>query len=359
MLIDRYVVREVALPFAVTVLLLLAVFTAFSLGRYLVEANAGLLRIPEVAKLTALKALIAFEVLVPLSFYFAVLIGLGRLHSDSEIYAMRSGGISERRLLRPIMVMALFIALAVGAFSVFVRPWAYVATYAIKAEAVASADVERIKPAQFFVFEKENRTVFIERFSNDGRYMHGVFIRTRTRDALQIITARLGEMRDLDEADRHRIVLQDAQIHQKSDDGPDFQARIGRLEVWMPARIANSPHDTPEATRTSLLLGSAMHPDRAEFQWRLSTPVSTLLLALLAMPLSNSQPRGGRYARLLLALVVYAVYFSLLDMGRNWVKLGEAANIWWVPAMLTMAVLALYFPWRKFRHTRRLRKHFS
>jgi len=92
--------------------------------------------------------------------------------------------------------------------------------------------------------------------------------------------------------------------------------------------------------------------DRAEYQWRLSTPVSTLLLALLAVPLSRSQPRQGRYARLLLAVVVYAVYFSVLDISRNWVQQETADSIWWVTATLALGVLALYVPWRKIRGKR-------
>jgi len=85
----------------------------------------------------------------------------------------------------------------------------------------------------------------------------------------------------------------------------------------------------------------------AEFQWRLSTPLSALLLALLAIPLSRSKPRQGRYARMLAALVIYAVYFNLMDVGRTWVEMGTRQNIWWVPGLLALLVLVLYLPWGK------------
>ncbi|MFN2164802.1 MAG: LptF/LptG family permease, partial [Anaerolineae bacterium] len=67
------------------------------------------------------------------------------------------------------------------------------------------------------------------------------------------------------------------------------------------------------------------------------------------IPMSRSRPRQGRYARMLLALVIYAVYFNLLDVARTWVELGKASGIWWAPASLAVLVVALYLPWRKLR----------
>ena len=94
MIIDRYLRREISMPFLAVSVVLAAIFVTYSLTRFLIDANAGLLRPSEVLQLTFLKSLISLEVLLPLSLYLSVLIGLGRLHSDSEIYAMRSSGIN-------------------------------------------------------------------------------------------------------------------------------------------------------------------------------------------------------------------------------------------------------------------------
>ncbi|HMB58757.1 MAG TPA: LptF/LptG family permease, partial [Xanthomonadales bacterium] len=143
MIIDRYMVREVGLPFLVVASVLVIIFSTYSLTRYLVDANAGLLMAGEVVRLTALRSLVSLEVLLPLSFYFAIIIGMGRLYSDSEIYAMRSSGISEHRMMRPVMLLALVLAVLTGVLSVLVRPWAYDRSYEIQAEAKASSEVDR------------------------------------------------------------------------------------------------------------------------------------------------------------------------------------------------------------------------
>ena len=60
--------------------------------------------------------------------------------------------------------------------------------------------------------------------------------------------------------------------------------------------------------------------------------------------MSRSRPRQGRYAKMLLALVIYAVYFNLLDVSRSWVEQGSASHIWWVPGLLALLVVGMYVP---------------
>ncbi|MGA9574813.1 MAG: LptF/LptG family permease, partial [Lysobacterales bacterium] len=72
------------------------------------------------------------------------------------------------------------------------------------------------------------------------------------------------------------------------------------------------------------------------------------------IPLSRSRPRQGRYAKMLLALGIYAVYFNLLDVSRSWVEQGSIPYIWWVPGLLSLLVAGLYAPaFLKIRKDRR------
>ena len=75
-------------------------FTTYSMTRFLDKAADGLLRTSEVLQLTALKSVIAQEVLWPVSLYVALVIALGRLYSDWEMTALRSFGFAERQIVR-------------------------------------------------------------------------------------------------------------------------------------------------------------------------------------------------------------------------------------------------------------------
>jgi lipopolysaccharide export system permease protein len=348
MIIDRYLRHEISVPFLAVSAVLVAIFITFALTRFLIDANAGLLHASEVIQLTFLKALISLEILLPLSLYLAVMIGLGRLYSDSEIYAMRANGISEMRLLKPIVRFALLLAVLIALFSVFVRPWAYAESYRIKAQAEASTEVDRIHPARFYSFGNSGRTVFIKGISNEGTELDEVFIRTQKNGDLQVITSGAGRMEFDARPGYHRLKLSDVNVYKHVEDGPDAFAELGSFSLWIPAAAAKPVGYKTKSTSTFNLRDSSSTVDLAEFQWRMSTPLSALLLALLAIPLSRSKPRQGRYARMLAAIVIYAVYFNLLDVGRTWVESGDSPGIWWVPALLGLLVFVLYVPWLKF-----------
>ena len=110
-IIDHYLIREIVHPLLAICIALVVIFVTYSLSRLLVDADAGLLQVSEVVRLTLLKSIISLDVLLPLSLFLAVMTGLGRLYTDSEIYAMRASGISEARLLRPLMRLALVLAM--------------------------------------------------------------------------------------------------------------------------------------------------------------------------------------------------------------------------------------------------------
>jgi lipopolysaccharide export system permease protein len=78
----------------------------------------------------------------------------------------------------------------------------------------------------------------------------------------------------------------------------------------------------------------------AELQWRLSVPVSVILLALLAVPLSYSTPRQGRFGKLAVGIAIYIVYANLGQIVVSSIARGALPlwlGIWWVH----LALLAL------------------
>jgi lipopolysaccharide export system permease protein len=98
------------------------------------------------------------------------------------------------------------------------------------------------------------------------------------------------------------------------------------------------------ATPTAALIGSRDPEKRAELQWRLAMPVSVLVLLFLSVPLSKSSQRQGRYGRLVMAILLFVVYYNLLGAAKVWVEQGNVpawVGLWWVPALTVMLALVL------------------
>jgi lipopolysaccharide export system permease protein len=92
------------------------------------------------------------------------------------------------------------------------------------------------------------------------------------------------------------------------------------------------------AKSTWALLQSSVPTDRAELQWRVSLPLSLFVLGILAVPLSRSSPREGRYARLGIGLLIYLVYANVMAIASVWVP--DWLGMWWVHILFgTIAIL--------------------
>lgn len=334
MILDRYLIREIVLSSVLVAVALVGIFLGYSLTRFLTDAAGGLLKAVEVAHLTVYKGVIALEVLLPLALYFGLIVGLGRLDANAETAAMRAAGLSRRRLHRPLVVLSVLLAACVALLSTSVRPWAYDAMYALRAEAESSSELARIKPGRFYLFAEEERAVYVQAIERADGGLERVFIRTRADDATEVISARSGTLHAHETPDRHRLDLDEASVYKSVRDGLDVHAWFGRLTLYLAAERDVVRDYRAKSAATLALVDSTSARDRAELQWRLSTPVSTLLLALVALQLTATGPREGRYARLPAALAIYAVYYNLLGLGRSWVENGTTATLWWAPLVL-------------------------
>jgi lipopolysaccharide export system permease protein len=106
-----------------------------------------------------------------------------------------------------------------------------------------------------------------------------------------------------------------------------------------------SSRDLPYRTTRSLAW-SANRKEIAEFQWRLSMPLATIMLALLGVPLGRSSPRQDKYAKVATAIVIFAVYYNLTALAKKWVQKGvidSFPGIWWVQLLMLGVLLSFYW----------------
>jgi lipopolysaccharide export system permease protein len=337
-LFDRYLLRGVGSSFAAVTFLLTTIFLTYSVTRFLTDAAGGLLSGREVAALTAYKSVIALEVLVPLALYLGLIVGLSKLNSHNELTAMRALGFEQFQVARPLLISSFLLAALVLLLSVYLRPWAYAAMYALKDAAEAASDLDRVKPQRFYVYEEQERTIYlhsIDRFTGD---VDSVFVRTRKPSGVEVITARHGRLHSFATPSEHRLDLFEASIFRNSPRANDVLGRFDRLSLSIPATQQPENSRRTKALSTADLLEGIAAEESAELQWRLSTPLSTFLLAIAAFFVVDNRPRQSLAGRLPLAIGLYAIYFNLLGLSRTWVEQGRFPTLLWVPALLAVVL---------------------
>jgi len=96
------------------------------------------------------------------------------------------------------------------------------------------------------------------------------------------------------------------------------------------------------------LIGSTSRENIAALHWRFSLPVLVLVVTLLAVPLSKTNPRQGRYVQMIPAILLYIIYLVSLNGARGAVEESNVSpwlSIWAVHAgALTIAISLLIWP---------------
>src|SRR5689334_5248629 len=109
--IYRYILREVMHPFmgaAIFFLFVLMMFQVIRLADFFVLHNVSGYMI---LSLMSYMALTFTPVIFPIAFLLAVLMGFGRLSTDSEVLAIRAAGVSVYSMLAPVFVLGIVLGI--------------------------------------------------------------------------------------------------------------------------------------------------------------------------------------------------------------------------------------------------------
>lgn len=342
-------------------IILVVIFATMSSAELLGEASAGLVPVDIVIALVLLQTLNALGLLLPTALYFSVVVALGRLYTDSEMTALSASGVSELRVLRAVFRVSLIVAILAGILAIYTRPWAYQTSYVLEAKAAASLDFSKLKAGEFYEFTRSNIIIFAQGINRKDNRLQNVFLQQNQGDKTQVISAKQAYFAPATWTSASALVFSEGFAYVLDRRGKkDMIIKFGTL------RLVRDDDDDDDSTKigykrkaepTKNLARSDQPKDIAEFQWRLSTPLATMLLGLLGVPLSRSAPGQGRYARLFIAVIVYAIYFNLAGMAKTLVEQGQVGalpGVWWAHALpIVLLLILLLRPMQRIRWRRR------
>lgn len=350
MRILKYLARDIfSHTFAVALVLFLVVFSGRFI-RYLAEAAVGDLSSDVLFPVMFYKLPSFFELILPLALFIGILLSLGRLYADSEMVVLKACGVSANRLAAYTLIPATIIALMVGLLSLWIAPDGSAKAQALLENPRAAEGLQVMAPGRFKKQRNGDYVTYTERIDEDGT-MHNVFIVERERradgDQLSITFAAEGALIYDRDTSRRYLELRD---------GTRFGGRPGRLE-YDGVRFARYGELIPEreggirqalridAVPTLTLFESDEPAHRAALMWRLSLPLFVPVIAVMALALSRTDARRGRYARLGPALMVFLAYFLVLNQLRAVIEGGGAPALMLLAHLLFAGVALLLLHW--------------
>lgn len=331
--IDRYVMAELFRPFFLAVLGLIVLILSFSLSSFTdLIFSAGAPAGP--VMLLLLYTLPSVVVLAfPVAYLFSSLIGIGRMTRDFEITALRSSGVSAKRILMPILVGAMLVSVANFFFNDSIVPWSNQQIQTIKAQLMKDSLRPVIRPDVFFQ-GTSNRYFYVKKVNPVTGMMRGIFILDQSRPGLpQVITAKTARWVSVPNAGIW--ILDDGTLHKYAETGyVDHEIHFKTLEIQFKMQNPYLGSNLDPAQMTSQQVdaqikdlkktGGNAHALEVAFWQKFSIPLATFAAALLAAPLGMIFSRLGPYIGVALSIILVFLYYTAMQ---TFAALGQSGYL--------------------------------
>jgi len=294
-----------------------------------------------------------FPLILSLSLFLAIILAVTQLYKNSEAIVMNSLGLGDKQFiifLRPLVVVSFLILLFLTTSAV---PWSKQQKYLIEEENESASEFSFIKEGEFEEF-KDGEIVFYASKSSTPdskteQYMEEIFISAKSNEnSLIVLASEAIKFTDpetkhvylrLRDGTRYQDVAGLDNINILHFDQYDLQIISGDIQNTIIA------YTSIEGANTLELFKGKGPKVNAELQWRLSPPISLLVLSALGVLLGKASPRSGRSVGMLIGIVIFMLYNNGLLIAKNSVERGELdqnVGLWGVHLLAIMLTFVFY-----------------
>src|SRR5690606_11073237 len=173
--LDRYLSQEIARSVFAALVVLVMVSLGGVFADLLGEMARGKVPAPLLLSQLGLRLVRYLPLILPLALLLGYLLALGRLYRDSEMHVLTAVGVGPRRLLRPVLLVALPVLAVIAACSLWLGPWADGKAQRMVGEANRSLLVAGLEPGRFTPMANGG-VAYAGAMSSDGRRLDRVFV---------------------------------------------------------------------------------------------------------------------------------------------------------------------------------------
>ena len=319
---------------AVSLVLFLVVFSGRFI-KYLAEAAIGDLSASILLPVMLYKLPAFFELILPLGFYLGLLMSFGRLYADSEMVIFRASGTSQVQLFQQVAPATLIITVGVAVIALFAGPYGGLKANALLSEPRSAEGMHVLAEGRFKKQRGGDYVTYVERIDDDGR-MDTVFVaewqRSESGISLSATLASAGAIKIDQVSGRRYLALSDGKRYDMAPGSAELtEAQFSGYRSLIPEVEGGLRSQARIETLPTAMLISSDNPEHlAILGWRVSLPLIVPIMALFAIPLSRTDSRRGRYARLGPALLVFLFYFVALSQARTISQESGSALVFFV-----------------------------
>lgn len=335
-ILSRYLTKEIFKSQLAILFILLLMFFSQQLISVLNSAVSGKIPTDLVLSLLGLGMPALSQFMLPLSLFVALLLTLGRLYAESEITVMRACGVGQSLLTKVALFLSIFTT-ALAAYNVFtLTPWAIDTQSKMLAEAKSNPRFSALSAGQFM--SAGGYVLFIESINNEANTLNDIYVfqpDQQKKNRPSVVVASTGELQGLSNGDQ-LLTLKNSTRYEGTATTADFRiAHFEKYTAYLGYQGVNSSEKLMQRATFSSLINDKSPEAQAELQWRFALVLAVPLMAMLAVPMSSVNPRQGRFAKVIPAVLLYLIYFLLQSSLKSAGSSGKLDTTIWIPLVST------------------------
>ena len=269
--------------------------------------------------------------IITLSFFLAIILSISQLYKNSEAIVMNSMGLSDKHFVVFIQPTVLLTFIIITFLTIYAVPWAKQQKNIVEEETKNASEFSFITKGEFEEF-KQGDIVFYASESKTldtlgEQNLEEIFIYSTNEEKPMIVLA--SEARKyidprtnstylrLKDGIRYQGIPSDENISILNFDLYDLEIISGELQKSL------AIYTKIEGKSTVDLIKEGGSYANAELQWRLSQPITVLILSFFGIFLGKTSPRGGKGVNLLIGIIVFMLYNNGLLVAKRAIELGQ------------------------------------
>jgi lipopolysaccharide export system permease protein len=349
MIFQRAMQRELASVAGATFTVLFTIFVTWTLISILGKAAGGKIASSDVVALIAFTMLNYLPTVVVLTSFISVVAVVTRSYRDSEMVVWFASGVSLARWIRPVLVFGLPLVLITGGLSFVATPWAKMKNNEFVERFDKRDDLKKVSPGQFKESTGSNRVFFVEGMGGESAVVKNVFVNTVDKGGNTVVVAKEGVVEADPKGGGQFLVLKNGRRYQGTPGQADFQSmEFERYSMRVATAVPVLGDLATDALSTDVLFALGTRQAKAELLYRISAPITCLVLVLLAIPLGFVNPRAGSSANLIIGVLIFLTYNNMSNVAYNGVKQNTLsfAMGWWPVHLVAILCVVGGFAWR-------------
>lgn len=351
MILRRYMTQQVAANTAIVLLFLMALMLGGRLIRYFGIAAEGRLDVGLLFAIIGYNIPTFLELILPLSFFIALMLVLGRMYVDQEMSVLFASGISRGRLTRLMIPLITGLFVFQMAISLWAKPWGLSNSEQIWQTQSLGSLLDLVRPKTFI--SSGNYHLYVDEFDKEKRELKNLYVVQQQTDKSGkiakndvIITAmRAYQVPSKDTDSSMQLDLFQGRRYELGTNNAKYnQASFEKYRITLEKPASEKITETNVETQTTAkLLANTQKPEvKAELGYRFTMPWLIIIAAMLATPLAQVRPRQGRWLRLLPSVLIFAsCAISIISLRTAIAKesISEYAYIWLIVGFIAFALL--------------------